>query len=190
MNLNSCILTHVDDVSDMCACRYYDDGDRDLVTMGRSNRASQHSRFSDTVLQVSSHRAAVLEQGELALTAWVTVNEATYLFTEELTAWISDNEATYMFTEELTAWITDNEATYVFTEELTAWIIDNKATNVFTEELTAEVTAARYPYASSFLLCLNFTLFSTVDTKCHQWWCINYIEYLSYLVPEHGIFIT
>ncbi|PNF39339.1 hypothetical protein B7P43_G01514 [Cryptotermes secundus] len=45
---------------------YYDDGDRDLAMMSRgmhSNRASQHSRFSDTVLQVSSHGGAALEQG-------------------------------------------------------------------------------------------------------------------------------
>jgi hypothetical protein len=52
------------------ACRYYDDGDRDLSMMARgmhSNRASQHSRFSDTVLQVSSHGGAALEQGTVAL---------------------------------------------------------------------------------------------------------------------------
>ncbi|XP_067015281.2 uncharacterized protein galene [Anabrus simplex] len=37
-------------------CRYYDDGDRDLALLsaGRGNRASQRSRFSDTVLQVPS----------------------------------------------------------------------------------------------------------------------------------------
>ncbi|XP_069699079.1 uncharacterized protein galene isoform X2 [Periplaneta americana] len=42
-------------------CRYYDDGDRELGMM--SNRASQHSRFSDTVLQVSSGGGAALERG-------------------------------------------------------------------------------------------------------------------------------
>jgi hypothetical protein len=50
--------------------RYYDDGERDLTMMGRgmqSNRASQHSRFSDTVLQVTSQGGAVLEQGTVAL---------------------------------------------------------------------------------------------------------------------------
>ncbi|KAJ4426799.1 hypothetical protein ANN_26598 [Periplaneta americana] len=47
----------------LCQERYYDDGDRELGMM--SNRASQHSRFSDTVLQVSSGGGAALERGGL-----------------------------------------------------------------------------------------------------------------------------
>ncbi|XP_021937652.1 uncharacterized protein LOC110838623 [Zootermopsis nevadensis] len=47
-------------------CRYFDNGDRDLSTMGRGlqgNRASQYSRFSDTALQVPSHGGVTLDTG-------------------------------------------------------------------------------------------------------------------------------
>jgi len=59
----------------LCNYRYYDDADRDLAVMGRGmqgNRASQHSRFSDTVLQVSSPGGNSLEQGMIALCEQVT----------------------------------------------------------------------------------------------------------------------
>ncbi|KAJ9596728.1 hypothetical protein L9F63_012251 [Diploptera punctata] len=45
-------------------CRYIDDGDLTMM----SNRASQHSRFSDTVLQVSSTITPPIEQGSDFLT--------------------------------------------------------------------------------------------------------------------------
>lgn len=50
----------------LCHCRYFDNGDRDLSTMGRGlqgNRASQYSRFSDTALQVPSHGGVTLDTG-------------------------------------------------------------------------------------------------------------------------------
>ena len=43
-------------------CRYIDDGDLMLGRGIQANRASQHSRFSDTVLQVSSAVTPALEQ--------------------------------------------------------------------------------------------------------------------------------